>query len=793
MKKVLSLIALALITASLHISPVSQIAAIPAVVEASGGSMYESEVRNILSGMNRGWSKEQKLLYLHDYLVTHTQYDQSYQRHTAYDAIVEHKAVCQGYAEAYADLAKRAGIPAVVITSRYNNHAWNAVNLNNNWYYVDCTFDDPIGPSDPLYCKHDNFLRNEAGMRDTNHRGNDWVIGHWGENVNGKYKSRTYENAYWRNAESHPFTFMSRGVAFYVEKDKAVYTYGCNKGKCKKLVSDDRFGSTTVIENIGDDLYVNSETEIFHIKKNSKKLSLVHNLSDGEKMSGYLVGLEATGNTLRYDIGSSYISYFYKAAVERSGYLNTSKLKEFFEALIELDKDLIKFTQAGASEKITATTKDVKTIEWKSDNIGVATVNDGTVTAVGDGTCRITAKGGGVSAFCIVRVELPEPEEDDSEQDDTGSSSADTGNNTDRGIADYDADTDLPDPTGTTAQDAQKDPAKAAVIDTTWQTDFSYYLSKGLIDISYYSGTAKNLVIPAKAVVGGKEYRTAVSYNLLYPGGYNNLPDTVEALSFESGVKITESNRLVQNCNKLKSIDLRGCDTSDVTYSFSIANNCPNLQTINMSGLDLSGVSYCGVYSGCPMVRTMVTPRYLSPSVSSYLTDGDWRTKGKDGWSTEKYSFIKDVPADTAIYKYDAVVRKNSRFTKAGITYKVNADLRSVKVVKITGKKAVIPDTVVYNGVRCSVTAIGRKASVGNKTLRTLTIGAAVKTIGNNAFDGCTGLTKIKVNSGVISKVGSNAFRKVPSKAKLTVPADRKSFYAGLFRKASFPENGKIN
>ncbi len=791
-KKLISVIVAILIGAAINMSPVIHTADIPAVVEASSGSIYENEVRNILSGMSRGWSKEEKLLYLHDYLVTHTQYDQTYQRHSAYNAIVDHKAVCQGYAEAYADLAKRAGIQAVVITSRYNNHAWNAVNLNNNWYYVDCTFDDPIGPSDPLFCSHDNFLRNEAGMRNTNHRGNDWVIGHWGQKVNGKYKSRTYENAYWRNAEKYPFTFMSKGVAFYVYKDKAIYTYNCNKGKCNQLVKDDRLGEMPSIVNVADDLFISGGRDIFKVKKNTKKLSLIRRLTDSEAMSGIVVGLEVTGKTLRYDIGSVYVPYFYKPSVERSSYMSTSRLKEISDASIELDKDLINLTQAGGSETIKATTKAIKKVEWKSDNSSVATVSNGTVTAVGDGTCRITAGGDGVSASCIVRVRLPEAE---AEEEESGSDSGAGSSSESAGATEHNSAADPADSAGAGTEaeaEAEADAVIPAIPDTTWQEDFTYHVDDDHINISYYHGGVRDLVIPAKAVVRGKEYRTYVSYNLIYPGGYIQAADTVETISFEKGVKIVNSSGLVRDCKKLKSIDLRGCDTSDITHSFYVAYGCPKLETINMRGLDLSGISYFSLYSECPMVRNLVTPGYLSPSVSGYLTDGDWRTKGKDGWNTEKYSYIGDAPANTGIYKYDVVVKKNSRFTRGGITYKVTNTAGTVKVVKITGKKAVIPDCVVYNGARYLVTAIDKKAAAGNKSLKTLTIGAAVKTIGNSAFDGCSGLANIKVSSGVISKVGANAFRKVPAGIKLTVPADRKSFYAGLFKNAGFPANGKI-
>ncbi len=784
MKRVLiALVTAAVMLGSLQNTAIADRSGIVIEAQASEGSAYESEVRKIFSGMNKGWTREEKLLYLHDYLVTHTEYDRTYSRYSAYDAIVGHKAVCQGYAEAYADLAKRAGIECQVITSRANNHAWNAVNLSNKWYYVDCTFDDPIGPSDPMFCKHNNFLRNEAGMRDNGHIGHDWVIGHWGSNVNGKYTSKTYENAHWRNAPNRPFTFLTKGVAYYVQSEKAIYSYNCNRGKVKKLVKDDMLSSSATLANVGDEIYVNGEYELFCLKKNAGKLALVHELSDAERMSGVIAGLEITGKELRYDIGSADFAYFDKATVNMSGYLDTTKAKEIVQSSIELDKDLIKLTDAATSEKIKATTKGIKSVTWTTDNKAVATVSNGTVTAVGNGTCRITAKGNGVSASCIVRVQLlepepePEPEETDEDagQDDvTGDDGGQDLDNTDNPAGSDNTDGTIP----------KEEPKEEVIPDTTWQQDFrEHYIMNGRLVVYNYKGGAKDLVVPARAVVKGKEYEVSISGTLV-DGSLSGVSDTVETISFEKGVKIENCYNVAKNCKKLRSIDLQGCDASSVAYAFNFASQCPKLEKVSLKGLDLSSWYAFSMFSDCPKLSVIVAPRYFNPSGTGNL-GGEWRTKGKNGWSTEGFSYLRDVPANTTIYKYSVTVKKNTKFAKGGITYKItDASSHRVSAVKITGKKAVIPDSVVYNGTRYLVTGIGAKAAQNNKALKSLSIGAGVTSIGNSAFDGCTGLKTIKVTSGVISKMGKNAFGKVS--AKLVTPADRRTYYNVLWKNAGY-------
>ncbi len=216
------------------------------------GKRYEAAVMHILSGIDKGWTDEEKLLYIHDYLITHSTYaytksdEPDFTHSFAYDRIVEHYAICNGYAEAFYDLANRAGIHALQIVSLECNHAWNAVKLGGNWYYVDCTFDD-IGftPLDQSH-SYDNFLRDESAMRTTGHYGKDWHEAYWtedyeiGMNLIGKCKSRRYDNAPWRSANMNSsLTFLKDGVAYYKSDDMTVFKYDCNSGKVRKLFRDE--------------------------------------------------------------------------------------------------------------------------------------------------------------------------------------------------------------------------------------------------------------------------------------------------------------------------------------------------------------------------------------------------------------------------------------------------------------------------------------------------------------------------------------------------------------------------
>ncbi|MBO4756401.1 MAG: Ig domain-containing protein, partial [Bacteroidales bacterium] len=84
---------------------------------------------------------------------------------------------------------------------------------------------------------------------------------------------------------------------------------------------------------------------------------------------------------------------------------------------ITLDRAAVSL-KVGESVKLTATIKPAdatdKTITWSSSNPAVAKVENGTVTAISEGSAVITAKAGEKSATCSVTVKNPdEPDEPD--------------------------------------------------------------------------------------------------------------------------------------------------------------------------------------------------------------------------------------------------------------------------------------------------------------------------------------------------------------------------------------------
>ncbi|MCD3260535.1 transglutaminase domain-containing protein [Clostridium botulinum C/D] len=102
----------------------------------------------------------EKELALHDYVVKHADYNMEglkknpadLEDHSAYGVLVLGKGVCESYAKAMHLLLNEVGIECKYATGYKKNkdgsqgggHAWNMVKLDNEWYNLDATWDDPV-------------------------------------------------------------------------------------------------------------------------------------------------------------------------------------------------------------------------------------------------------------------------------------------------------------------------------------------------------------------------------------------------------------------------------------------------------------------------------------------------------------------------------------------------------------------------------------------------------------------------------------------------------------------------
>ena len=117
-----------------------------------------TEISNLENIKNEILSKTgendiENLRIVHDYLVDTIEYDGEAGKtvYNIYGALVNKKAVCEGYARSYKLILDELGIPCIIVCGIAKNssgdiesHAWNYVQIEDKWYAVDVTWDDPV-------------------------------------------------------------------------------------------------------------------------------------------------------------------------------------------------------------------------------------------------------------------------------------------------------------------------------------------------------------------------------------------------------------------------------------------------------------------------------------------------------------------------------------------------------------------------------------------------------------------------------------------------------------------------
>lgn len=106
---------------------------------------------------------------LYDWITRNMYYDYSYHYYGADGALFRGLGVCDSYSKAYTLLLEAAGIPVYRISSQ--NHAWNAIQLDGQWYQTDPTWDDPGSKTTPLSGNeaHEYFCITDDLMLRSNH------------------------------------------------------------------------------------------------------------------------------------------------------------------------------------------------------------------------------------------------------------------------------------------------------------------------------------------------------------------------------------------------------------------------------------------------------------------------------------------------------------------------------------------------------------------------------------------------------------------------------------------------
>jgi len=118
-------------------------------------AQLNAAVQELLGKVPKNASDFEKELFVHDAIISACEYTNTgdADESSAYGALVENKASCEGYARAMKIMMDALGIPCYLLggsasddDGRTENHMWNIIAINGEYYHVDLTWDDPVSP-----------------------------------------------------------------------------------------------------------------------------------------------------------------------------------------------------------------------------------------------------------------------------------------------------------------------------------------------------------------------------------------------------------------------------------------------------------------------------------------------------------------------------------------------------------------------------------------------------------------------------------------------------------------------
>lgn len=374
-----------------------------------------------------------KIKFVYDYLYNHVSYDLDHyqddnylQQFSAYGALIDGKAVCQGYANAFYYIMNRLGIPTRIISRDDNKHTWLITKLNGKFYNLDPTWDGDKAPDTDSYLY---FLKGSNSFRIDHIASADYTS----EDFTSQYPID--ENDYvfstinisdseieLDTGESHTLevqvsdhsavTFISSDTNVAIVNRQGKIT-GVNPGVATILVKS-RNNEATCKVTVSQKYAVTMNT----VDNVTAKLTgggsyhsndIVRISADQETSAGYIFSEWQFSENVQFVEGYSKTSNPTAFYMPSDNLLASAKYNQMLATAIILDTSSVTLSAIGDSKKVTYTVvpqNAVGNVTIETDNALIASVSqDGTITANGYGTAVITFTSGNAKATCNVTVQ----------------------------------------------------------------------------------------------------------------------------------------------------------------------------------------------------------------------------------------------------------------------------------------------------------------------------------------------------------------------------------------------------
>ena len=145
----------------------------------------ENAYQEVLAQIPEGADDYTKVMTVYTYIIDNTDYVVSDDDQSIAGTFWKKQAVCAGYAGAVQYLLERLNVPCIYVEGDAANsdqgHAWNIVQCNGQYYYVDATWGDPIflgednGYQIPNLIAYDYLCCSEKELEKTHMISTDYV------------------------------------------------------------------------------------------------------------------------------------------------------------------------------------------------------------------------------------------------------------------------------------------------------------------------------------------------------------------------------------------------------------------------------------------------------------------------------------------------------------------------------------------------------------------------------------------------------------------------------------------